>query len=411
VEVAVPDEKPPLLARDELYRSIIDNTRDVIVVVTPDGKPVYVSPSSQALLGYAPEEILDGKALDLVHDDDRARAVAAFRASRRARDTRSIELRCRHRDGEWRIFDCVGNWILDGTIPQRAVLVFRDISKRKRAEHKLQQANTQLENRERDLVAALASLRLSHEQLQAAHLRLIDAARMESVGRLAAGVAHEVKNPLTVILMGLEYLGKRLRDTDADVHEVMTDMEEAVARANTVVRGLLDFSTPNSLELESVALNEVIEKAIALTKHEFARAKVVVECDLAADLPPVRLDRGKMEQVFVNVFLNAAQAMPEGGTIRVRTRRDAGTATAPAVANPPAVVAEVVDSGDGIPAATLERVFDPFFTTKPAGEGTGLGLTVIRRIIELHGAAIRLANEPGGGLCVTLRFETAEAAS
>jgi signal transduction histidine kinase len=229
-------------------------------------------------------------------------------------------------------------------------------------------------------------------------------------------VAHEVKNPLTVILMGVEYLNRHLVAGD-DVRDVLRDMDEAVTRANSVVRGLLDFSAPSALELEAVAIPDVIDKAMALVKHEFARARVVVESDLAPDLPPLQLDRAKIEQVFVNLFLNAVQAMPQGGTIRVRSRPAAAAHvddgawhdTLAEGAVRPAAVVEVVDTGCGIPPDKLDRVFDPFFTTKRSGEGTGLGLTVIQKIVEMHGATIELANEPAGGLRVTLAFAPMEA--
>ena len=247
----------------------------------------------------------------------------------------------------------------------------------------------------------------AEEELQRTQLQLLQAAKMESVGRLAAGVAHEVKNPLTTLLMGVEYLQKRLPDVDPEVVGVLHDMEEAVKRGNQVILGLLDFSAPGSLTLLEEQLDELIETSLALVKHEYLKARTTIQHQRAPDLPPLRLDRNKIEQVFVNLFLNAVQAMPEGGTLIVRTGVAAGGGAPDGGSSQ--VLAWVEDTGVGIAPENLPRIFDPFFTTKRSGRAAGLGLAVVQRIVDMHGATIRVSNRPEGGVRVTLGFPHAGA--
>jgi PAS domain S-box-containing protein len=289
--------------------------------------------------------------------------------------------------------------------------IFWDVTARYRAEEELRRANADLAAKEEELLKTLAALRQSHEQLIQAQLHLIQAEKMESVGRLAAGVAHEVKNPLAIISMGLEYLDETctISKLEGDVFRAMRD---AVLRADSIIRGLVDFSADPELAVAPHPLNAMIERALLLVKHELTSAHVSVVTELAPDLPKMRLDPTKIQQVFVNLFMNSIHAMSEGGTLTVRTYRksvqpdDSSGLTDRIVAGAPAVVAEVDDTGHGIPPDKLAKVWDPFFTTKGTGRGTGLGLTVTRKIVELHGGAITLANRPEGGARVTLLLQS-----
>jgi signal transduction histidine kinase len=265
------------------------------------------------------------------------------------------------------------------------------------------------------LEAQVRERRRAEEELKATQLQLIQSEKFESVGRLAAGVAHEVKNPLAIILQGLAYLSQAFLTTEDDnVALVLEKMDKAVRRADRVTRGLLDFSAQSAVEVTPTELNAVVEQSLLLVEHESVRAHVAVVKELGEDLPPLKLDRQKIEQVFVNLFMNAIQAMPEGGTLTVRTHAKQRTEPGPNVgrretdpfrAGKFRVVAEVEDSGTGIPDEKLHRVFDPFFTTKPTGQGTGLGLTVTRKIIELHQGIIDIRNRQEGGVRVTLTFK------
>ncbi|MDP3911732.1 MAG: ATP-binding protein [Gemmatimonadales bacterium] len=236
-------------------------------------------------------------------------------------------------------------------------------------------------------------LRQSHTDLQVAQWRLIEAERLEAVGQLAAGVAHEVKNPLMTLLTGVHYLMQRAPATDGDMKTLLADMHDAIKRADAVIMGLLDFSQPRELALAPADLNAVVQRSAVLVKHEMTTARLTLALDLSADLPPLPLDVFKLQQVLVNVLTNAAHATPPGGRVTARTyRRDDVT------------VLEVDDTGSGIPEEALGKLFDPFFTTKPTGKGTGLGLAVSRQIVEMHGASIDIGNRPDGGARVTIAF-------
>ena len=274
-------------------------------------------------------------------------------------------------------------------------------------------AVTQRTAAEAQLRLAFEDIRKSHADLKLAQWQLIEAEKLEAVGRLAAGVAHEVKNPLMTLLTGVDYLSKYVRIADENVKILLDDMREAVKRADAVIMGLLDFSAPRELNAESADLNALVNGSAKLVKHEFDRSQITFVNEPAADLPPLKLDRAKIQQVLVNVLTNAAHATPSCGTVTARTfltplslvggshrGHDAGQVAT----GEHAVVVQVDDTGPGIPEEKLHKVFDPFFTTKPAGKGTGLGLSVCRQIIEIHGATIDISNRDECGARVTIVF-------
>lgn len=282
--------------------------------------------------------------------------------------------------------------------------IFWDITERVQNEEQLRKACSDLASKESTLLDTMDRLKFSHEELIQAQLQLIQAEKLESVGRLAAGVAHEVKNPLAILLMGLTYLAEGgVRDTGAD-QEVMRAMREAISRANLIVRGLVDFSAHRQLDAVPEDLNAMIRRSLLLVKHELTSTRTAVVTELDETLPKVLLDPNRVQQVFVNVFMNAVQAMQLGGTLTVRTycqkmsdvsHSEWGRLRERCKPGDQFVVAEVDDTGPGIPPDKLSKVFDPFFTTKAAGRGTGLGLTVVRKIIELHDGTISIANRYG----------------
>ncbi|HKS35817.1 MAG TPA: PAS domain-containing protein [Verrucomicrobiae bacterium] len=255
--------------------------------------------------------------------------------------------------------------------------------------------------------------RLGEARLQAIQLQLIQAEKMESIGTLAAGVAHEVKNPLQTILMGLAYLSKNTPLGDENIPMVLTDMRDAVKRADAIVRDLLSLSASKQLEIEEGDFNAVVQHSLWLVNYELTRSRINVVRDLAAHLPRVRLDKAKMEQVFINLFMNAIQAMPRGGTLTVETSARVlqeaklldGRSPGSFSAGDTAAVAEIQDTGIGIPQEKLPRIFEPFFTTKPAGAGTGLGLPVTKQIIDLHGGTIEIRPASGGGVRATIMLK------
>jgi len=247
----------------------------------------------------------------------------------------------------------------------------------------------------------------SNEQLTTAQNKLMHSYKMETVGRLAAGVAHEVKNPLAVITLGIEYLATGFPDNgDKNVAVVLKEMQESTLRADSIIRGLLDLSASNRLQVVEEDINSAIEQSLQLVRHELMKNRITVDKHLEENLPHLKLNRTKMEQVFINLFINAVHAMPSGGILSVRTctqqlpTKDEGSENSDA-----AVVVEVADTGTGIAPESLSKLFEPFFTTKPDGVGTGLGLPVVKNIVELHGGTIAMANRAGGGAQATLTFK------
>lgn len=284
--------------------------------------------------------------------------------------------------------------------------ISRDITELKRAQEELVEANARL-------TTALADLQQAHEELKVTQLQLIQAEKLRSLGQMAAGVAHEIKNPLAILHMGMSCLSEHFSSGDEEMSCVVSELKNAVHRAETIVRDMLDYSAAKELTLEHIALDSLITQTLRIVRYEFAKAKVKVVTRFAEDLPTFPLDASKIQQVLINVFVNACHAMPDGGTLEIATGQmtleedelemdEAGARSVRFRRGENLAVIEICDTGTGIPQDTLRNIFDPFFTTKARGAGTGLGLSVVKKIIELHGGRISIANIPESGARVTI---------
>ena len=222
-----------------------------------------------------------------------------------------------------------------------------------------------------------------------------NAEKLASVGKLAAGVAHEINNPLGGILNCLYNLRKGTLSASRQ-EEYLASMEDGLRRVQRIVRQLLDFSQQHNPELSLADMNQVVTQVLRLTDHLFAPHQVRLETVLATDMPEIMIDRHMMEQVLMNLVLNAIQAMRTGGVLTIRT----------AVEEAHCLV-RIQDSGCGISSSVLPRIFDPFFTTKNEGEGTGLGLSVSLGIVERHGGKIVVDSEVGKGTVFTVSIPLA----
>ena len=243
-------------------------------------------------------------------------------------------------------------------------------------------------------------------ELMKTQAQLMHAEKMESVGRLAAGVAHEVKNPLAIIRMGAYYLSSVV-ESEEGLAEVLHDFDDAVQRADDVIMGLLDFSHDSELALKDGDLNDVVQRSLHLVAHEMRQRNIEVSSELSEEIPSIQLDAGKLQQVLINIFINSAQAMERDGQLAVSTRLktlDSELGDSFAAAEH-VLWLEVADSGPGFCEDDRDKIFDPFYTTKPVGEGTGLGLSVSRKIMSLHNGQIDIRNKPEGGAAVSLVFK------
>ncbi|MGZ4985184.1 MAG: sensor histidine kinase [Chthoniobacterales bacterium] len=389
---------------EQRYRELLASVTDYIYTVRlQNGVVVGTShgPGCLAVTGYAPEEYARDPDLwhRMVHPDDTAAVVANAADMTRGKVPPRIEHRIFHRDGSirWVRNQRVPRYTEDGELAGYDGLV-SDITSRKEAEEQLTQANTRLRE-------VLASLTKSHDELQATQLQLIEAEKLQTVGQLAAGVAHEVKNPLAVLQMGLGYLAKQPQLNDPQMATVLKEMGEAIDRADGVVGDLLEFARPKELDLRLTEIEPLIREALRFVRHELSAAKVKTSTNFERQLPTCPLDRNKVKQVLVNLFTNACHAMPQGGQLTVATRIlriDEASAGGRLHPGDLVVIIEIADTGAGIPKEQLSKVFDPYFTTKPTGKGTGLGLTVTKTIIDLHGGRINITNRNEGGVIVTI---------
>jgi PAS domain S-box-containing protein len=223
--------------------------------------------------------------------------------------------------------------------------------------------------------------------------------KLASIGKLAAGVAHEINNPLGGILNCLYNLRKGTL-SPARQEEYAASIEDGLRRVQKIVRQLLEFSQQHEPEFTPANINEVVERVLVLMEHALAARKIGLEKHLQPDLPALIVDRHMMEQVLMNLILNAVQAIKDGGTITIRTHAENGICRV-----------AVEDTGCGIPSHVLPHIFDPFFTTKGTGEGTGLGLSVSLGLVERHGGQILVDSEVGKGsvftVCLPLSGERA----
>jgi signal transduction histidine kinase len=249
------------------------------------------------------------------------------------------------------------------------------------------------------LRAAHEQLQKAYETLEQAHTSAIATEKLAALGRLTAGVSHEILNPLNAIILSLHML---INDHTTPPG-LVSDLKEIRNQANRITKiaqDLLSFSRQRPLERRRLNLNETVKQALSLIEREFKYSNIAVEFKLAGDLPNVYADLDQMQQVAINLMTNARDAMPNGGCLVLRTRK----AEAVFEGEAGAVEFRVEDTGRGIDPEAADKLFEPFFTTKPVGEGTGLGLSICKGIVESHEGAIWAENMPDGGAAFIIRL-------
>lgn len=367
-----------LIQREELFRLITENAADMIAVVDGHDRRLYNSPSYERVLGYAPDEMLKTNALEQVHPEDLAVVKAAAEESRTKGFGRRIEYRMRHKDGSWRLLESTSNTILDSEGTGRLVIVNRDITDRRRLEEQFRQSQ-----------------------------------KMEAVGRLSGGIAHDFNNILGVIIGYGEILQERMKSDDALIGCV-NEILDASRRAAQLTRQLLAFSRQQVLEPKVVELNMIVrdtEKMLRRVIGEDIEFNTVLDPLLAN----IKADQGQIEQVILNLAVNARDAMPDGGELKIVTQNavmsdlDVQRYSYP-VKPGRYVLLTVSDTGIGMARETQAHIFEPFFTTKEKGKGTGLGLATVYGVVKQSDGYIEVHSELGVGTTFKIYLPRVEAA-
>ena len=390
-----------LLKSEAFYHSLVESLPQHIIRKDSNERFTFANQKFCQLLGKPLDQIVGKTDFDFFHPDLAAKYQNDDRhVIKTGKIFEAIEVN-QAPGGERRYVNVIKSPIHDSSGSVIGIQgIFWDITERMRAEEDLRKAHS--------------DLRKSHAEVKAAQLQLIQAAKMESIGTLAAGVAHEVKNPLATLTMGLNYIEKNASG-DQNMPLVLTEMRDAIGRADKITRGLLDFSASRQLDVAAEDLNRILEQTLVLMRHELNKQKISLVTQFAAGLPRVSIEKNQIQQVFVNLFMNSIHAMSDGGTLTVRTSKtrvvrsqheEGSRTSAQLFLGDTVVLVEIEDTGSGISQENLAKIFDPFFTTKPTGVGTGLGLPVTKKIVELHGGSIQITNRlEGSGVRVAVMLK------
>jgi PAS domain S-box-containing protein len=333
--------------RETYHRALIDHASDIITVIDREGLVLFQSPSVERLLGYPPEALLGRHAFERIHPDDRPRAASALeRGWETPGPTPLLELRFQHADGSWRVLEIVGSaFVPEGGQPI-GIINSRDITDRRLIEDHLRRAQ-----------------------------------KMDALGRLTSAVAHDFNNLLVVILGYAELL---LESPDAAPFRLETrEIKRAADSGVTLVRQLLTFGRRMPVSLKPVDLNRALAELASMLQRLIG-TNIRLNTELRARPAIVQADQGLIEQVIMNLAINARDAMPGGGSLDIRTRNvrlPRALAGGPGPTDAAFVLIEVTDTGAGMSEEVAARIFEPFFTTKAPGHGTGLGLPTVYSIV------------------------------
>jgi PAS domain S-box-containing protein len=359
-------------------QALIEKSADMILLVDRDARFRLWSQGATATLGRHAAEMLGTPALELVHPEDRDRVAEALeRVLARPGESARSAFRYQHRSGAWRHIEATARNLLEDPAVRGIVVNARDVTEQRVLEAQLLQAQ-----------------------------------KLEGIGRLAGGVAHDFANLLTVILSCADDLRRELGDGPSAVREDLDEICAAGDRARRLTGQLLAFARKRAVAPIALDLNEAVRSAEKLISRLLGE-DVRVQLDLAPDLGRIHADEGQIDQLLVNLAVNARDAMPRGGTLFIGTR--ARTITADEAREADLVPAEWVhltvrDTGTGLSPEAKAHLFEPFFTTKEQGKGTGLGLATVYGIVTQAGGHVRVASEVGAGTTFEFSFPRREAA-
>jgi len=366
-----------LSEREELYRLISENAEDLIAVIDADGNRIYTSPGYERLFGYTQEELQGGPIADQVHPEDRERILQARKEAFQTGTRFRLEFRFRRKDGEWRILESTGGAVLNAQgIAEKLVAVSRDITDRKHAEEILRQREEQLRQ----------------------------AQKMEAVGRLSGGIAHDFNNLLGVIIGYSEDIELRVAPGDP-LRKNAEEIRKAGERAAALTQQLLAFSRQQVLQPNILALNHLVSDMGKMLQRLIG-AHIELSANLDPKLGSIKADQSQIEQVLVNLVVNARDAMPEGGVLLIETSSvyldEAQARSLPFLRPGRHALLTVTDTGVGMDEETQRHIFEPFFTTKEVGKGTGLGLATVYGIVKQSGGYIDVVSTLGKGTTFTV---------
>lgn len=360
-----------LTDQEQIFRLITENAEDLITVVDREGNRLYDSPG-YIKLGYSPTESPKTPFPEQIHPDDFEALTAARKQTFETGVGPRVEYRFQRKDGEWRTLESTRSPVRNhrGEI-DKIVIVSRDISERKQAEELLRRRDEQLRQSQ----------------------------KMEAVGRLSGGIAHDFNNLLGVIIGYSESIEQRVSPDDP-VRKSAMEIRKAGERAASLTQQLLAFSRHRVLQPQILDLNALVTDMGMMLKRLIGD-HIELTTNLAARLERVKAEQSQIEQVIVNLVVNARDAMPEGGKLRIDTSNcdvDQSFASSfPFLQPGPHVVLMVTDTGIGMDAETRRHIFEPFFTTKGPGKGTGLGLATVYGVVKQSGGGVVVESEPGRG--------------
>jgi PAS domain S-box-containing protein len=352
--------------REELFRLISENAADMIAVVDADGHRLYNSPAYERILGYTTEELNATSSFEQIHPEDVQKVQEAASEARTGGVARSIQYRMRHKNGSWRVLESTASTVRnDNGEVAKLVIVNRDISERKHLEEQFRQAQ-----------------------------------KMEAVGRLSGGIAHDFNNLLGIIIGYAEAQQEQLEPGHA-LRASADEIFSAGTRAASLTQQLLAFSRQQVLDPTVLDLNAVVTDMNTLLRRVIGE-DIELTTTLDWDLGRVKADHSQLDQVIMNLAVNARDAMPKGGKLTIKTENvviDEAFERQHSyqVKRGRFVCLTVTDSGIGMNAETKAKAFEPFFTTKERGKGTGLGLSTVYGVIKQSGGYIDVDSAPGEG--------------
>jgi PAS domain S-box-containing protein len=364
---------------------------DPMGIVGTDGYFRRVNPAFEKILGYTEEEICSRPLAEFLHPEDRGKTNRGIEILSSGTARRASVNRYRCKDGSYRIF----SW---NTTPlgDRLYSVGRDITEETFAQEQIRDLNAELAAKNEDLEKKIQD---RADELHEKEKQLQRLQKLDAIGRLAGGIAHDFNNILGVILMYCDMIAIKSANAEA-VKDGLKQIEKATGRGTALTRQLLIFGRKKASETENIAINSLIEDHFKMLDRLIGE-NIHVEFQLGEKLPLFAADPGQVEQVVMNLVINARDAMPDGGKITVETRYENLTeefASSHLATKPgPHIVLSVTDTGCGMDEKTRSQIFEPFFTTKPVGQGTGLGLSTVYGIVKSLEGTIWVYSEVGKG--------------